>query len=363
MITIILFLLVLTALVFVHELGHFLAARFFGVRVDEFAIGFPPRLFSKKYKNTDYSINLLPVGGYVKIYGENPEDAPTQDNLLVKPKWQQLVVLVAGVTFNIIFAWILLSLALMVGTKTSTDGFPQQYVQSQSILISYVSPNSPAATAGLKTGDEIINVTGIDTVLATTSLSVANIQKLTNDNGGSLTVTYKPAKGEEVKSVRVEPAAGLVEGKRAIGIAMSEVGEVKTGFFSSFYYGAKQTFFLTINIVVGLYGFFKDIVVGHPNFSEVAGPVGIANIVGDASRVGLAALITITAVISANLAVINLLPFPALDGGRIVVILIEAIRRKTLSPKIINYINMAGFFLLIALMVIITFKDILKLIK
>lgn len=363
MVTLILFLLVLTALVFVHELGHFLAARFFGIRVDEFAIGFPPRIFSKKYKNTEYSINALPIGGYVKIYGENPEDAMSQDNMLSKPKWQQLVVLVAGVTFNVIFAWLLLSLTLMIGTKTSTDGFPTKYVTQQAILVTSVAPKSPADLAGLKQGDQIVNIASIKNVLATTSLTIANVQKMTTEDGGSLTLTYKPSKSEELKSVRVEPTSGIVENKRAIGIGMSEVGKVETGFFSAFWYGAKQVFFLVLNIIIGLYGFFKDIFIGHPDFSEVAGPVGIANIVGEASRVGFASLLTITAVISANLAVINLLPFPALDGGRIIVTTIEAVRRKSLSPKIINYINVAGFFLLITLMIVVTFKDILKLIK
>lgn len=362
MITLILFLLVLTALVFVHELGHFLAARMFGIRVDEFAIGFPPRIWAKKYKNTEYAINALPIGGYVKIYGENPEDALSEDNILSKPRWQQLIVLVAGVTFNIIFAWILLSGALMIGTRASVDAFPQKYVRDQSVLITQVSPQSPAAEAGLAVGDQIYTVTGIDTVLATTSLTVANIQRITSENGGALIITYKPAKAEEMKSVRVQPREGIVENKRAIGISMSEVGTVQTGIFSAFWYGAKQTFFLTINIVVGLFEFFKDIFIGQPNFSEVAGPVGIAGIVGEASRVGLASLITITAVISANLAVINMLPFPALDGGRIIVVLIEAVRRKSLSSKIVNYVNVMGFFLLILLMIIVTFKDIVKLI-
>ncbi len=363
MITILLFLVVLTALVFVHELGHFLAARLFGIRVDEFAIGFPPRIFAKKYKATEYAINLLPIGGYVKIHGENPEDTMSQDNILNKPRWQQLVVLVAGVTFNVIFAWLLLSLALMLGTKTSTDAFAPQYIIEQSVLVTAVTPESPAANAGLVRGDEITSITRADTVLATTSLTVANVQALTSEKGGSISVTYKPASGGEIKTVRVDPTAGIVANKQAIGISMNEIGHIRTGFFAAFWYGAQQTFFLTLNVIIGLFNFFKDIVVGHPNFSDVSGPVGIATIVGQASRVGFASLITITAIISANLAVINLLPFPALDGGRIIVVVAEAIRRRPIAPKIINYINIAGFVLLLLLMVVVTLKDIFKLIK
>lgn len=362
MITLIIFLLVLTALVFVHELGHFLAARYFGIRVDEFAIGFPPRIWGKKWGKTEYVINALPMGGYVKIYGENPDDVTSPDNILSKPRWQQVIVLVMGVTFNVIFAWLLLSLALMVGTKTSTDGFPPSYISNPSIVLNYVNADSPAQLAGLKPGDELINVSNASTILASTSLTVANVQQLIATSPTSVSLTY--IRGEDpAASVKIEPSENVVANKKAIGISMSEVGTVQTGFFGAFYYGVKQTFYLTLNVVIGLFTFFKDIFIGHPNFNEVAGPVGIAGIVGQASRIGFSSLVTIMAVISVNLAVINLLPFPALDGGRVVVVTIEAIRRKQLSPKWINILNIAGFVFLIALMLIVTFKDILKLFK
>lgn len=369
MATTIIFLLVLTVLVFVHELGHFLAARMFGIRVDEFAIGFPPRIFSWMWGKTRYAINLLPLGGYVKIYGENTEDARTADSMLSKPKWQQIVVLVAGVTFNIVLAWLLLSASLFMGAKASADAMPKSIVKNPILTIVMVAPGSPAEKAGLKSGDEILSITNSKTLLATSTLSVAGAQNVISGATEKVELTVKHFKentGEkeyEVKSITLIPKEGIVSGKKAVGISMDMVATVKANFFDSLYYGARQTYYLTINVATGLYSFIGSAITGNASLSQVSGPVGIAGAVGQSAKVGFSSLLVIAAVISANLAVLNLAPFPALDGGRVVVVVIEAIIRRELNPKVIQWINAIGFLLLIALMLIVTVKDVFSLFK
>lgn len=371
--TTIIFLLVLTVLVFVHELGHFLAARMFGIRVDEFAIGFPPRIASWVWGKTRYAINLLPLGGYVRIYGENTEDERTEDNMLSKAKWKQIVVLVAGVTFNIILAWLLLSASLFIGTKASVEAMPSAIISNPTLTIVMVAPGSPAEKAGLKPGDEILSITNSKVLIASSSLSVVGAQEVIAGATNKVQFTVKqfnPAIDKdktaieintnvyEVKSISVVPEEGIVKGKKAIGISMDMLATVKAGFFESFYYGARQTYYLTANVAVGLYTFIGSAITGNASLAQVSGPVGIAGAVGESAKVGLASLLVIAAVISANLAVLNLAPFPALDGGRIVVVVIEAIIRRELNPKVIQWINGIGFLLLIGLMLIVTAKDI-----
>ncbi len=369
MVTLILFLLVLTLLVFIHELGHFSAARHFKIRVDEFAVGFPPKIWSFMRKGTRFAINIIPLGGYVKIHGENAEDELTPDSILSKPRWQQAVVLIAGVTFNIILTWLLLSLAFMIGARSASEGFPVDKVQDKGIVVMYVAADTPASEAGVKMGDQIISIKTSSTYLASTSLRVPAIQETIRNSSGTIILEIKPTTDKAglglaatTTSLTIEPKEGVVPGYRAIGISMDEVGTVKLGFFESFWYGAKSTVVLVKNIVVGLWNFFIGIFASSVGAKEalqsVSGPVGIASIVGTSAHQGFAALLVITAIISANLAVLNLAPFPALDGGRLVIVGIEAVIRRRLNPKVVNYINVGGFLILITLMLVVTFKDI-----
>ncbi len=365
--TAIIFLLVLTVLVFVHELGHFLAARLFKIRVDEFAIGFPPRVFSWMWGKTRYAINLLPLGGYVKIYGENPDDERTSDSILAKPRWQQAVVLVAGVTFNIILAWILLSGALMLGTKASVASMPAELVKDPVLTVVMLAPGSPAEKAGLRAGAEILSITDGSDMVATTSLSVESVQRViaTAETDVTLEVMQKGTStdGIAAATVVITPVEGIAPGKKAIGISMDYLGEARAPFFSAFYYGAQQTYHLTINVALGLADFLKNIFIGNASLSQVSGPVGIAGVVGESAQVGFASLLVIAAVISANLAVLNLAPFPALDGGRLVVVLVESVIRRDVSPKILMWVNGIGFLLLISLMILVTVKDVFVLVN
>ncbi|MEI6042691.1 MAG: site-2 protease family protein [bacterium] len=384
--TIIIFVLVLTLLIAIHELGHFLAAKMFGIRVDEFAIGFPPRLFHMMIGKTKFAMNLVPLGGYVKIHGENPEDSLTQDSILAKPKWQQIVVLIAGVTFNVILAYLFLVATLMIGTKVSVDTFPGEVVQNPKLIITTVLPGAPAELVGIKPGDEILSISNGKDLFVGPTLSILNVQKTisTADKNVSVTVKRLSVSGvkssstasvtsststqeitskEEAKAFNFAPVVSGDQNKKMAGISMDMIGEAKIGFFKSFYYAGIQTFNLLENITIGLSKFIGSIFVGKGSLKEVTGPIGIANVVGDSAKAGITDLFMIIAVISANLAVINMVPFPALDGGRVVVVIIEAIIRRPIKASIIGWVNGIGFIVLIGLMVVVTFKDIFYMFK
>lgn len=349
MITTILFLLVLSVLVFVHELGHFLIAKLFNIRVDEFAIGFPPKVYSKTYGETTYAINALPLGGYVKIHGENPEDELDTKDLRSFQNvswWKQVSVLVAGVTFNIIFAWILLSVSLMIGTsKASTDGVPAQYIYgTQSVVIQSVIPKSPAEKAGLQAGSVIQSVQGVVIKQA------QDVQTVIQQATSSITIVTD-TKGIIATSI-------IIPDKKAIGVSLSEIASIRMPVIPAFIYGGQATYNLTHQLGVGVLGFFGNLFVGDASWEEVSGPVGIAKVVGGAGKEGLVSLLFVSALISISLAIMNILPFPALDGGRIVIALIEGIMRKRLNISFVNGINTLGFILLITLMIVVTLKDI-----
>ena len=320
----------------------------------------------------------MPLGGYVKIHGENPEDSITSDSILAKPKWQQVIVLIAGVTFNVILAYLFLVATLMFGTKVSVDTFPGEVVHNPKLIITMVAPGGPADLIGIKAGDEILSISNGKDLFASSTLSVSNVQKTisTADNNVSITVRRTSLQTlnqtavkestttiEQGVAFKFTPVTGLVQGKKAAGISMDMIGDAKIGFFKSFYYAGVQTYNLLENITVGLAKFIGSIFVGKGSLKEVTGPVGIASVVGNSARTGVTDLLMIIAVISANLAVINMVPFPALDGGRVVVVIIEAIIRRPINSKIIGWVNGIGFILLIGLMLVVTFKDVFYMFK
>ncbi len=403
--TVIIFILILSVLVFVHELGHFLAAKKAGVAVEEFGFGYPPRAISLgKRWGTLFSINWIPFGGFVKILGENYEEdsevvsasrknenfssqntqkstdkillnfsssSPQSGSLAsseyfvqknfrfteVSKKWQATI-LAAGVTFNIIFAWMLFSLSFLIGVPAPLENDFGGQVENPVTTVVSVLEDSPASLSGLKTGDKIIEVS--DKNSSFKSPTTEQVSGLINTSEGLVGV--KVERGNEIFDFEIEPNSNLVEGKKAIGISMDTVGTLKLPIHKALYQGVKATFTITYLTVSGTLSLIKDAFMGQADVSQVSGPVGIVGLVGDASKLGFSYLVTFTALISINLAVINLLPFPALDGGRLVFVAVEAITKRPINKKFAEYTNVAGFFILIALMLFVTYRDILKLI-
>ncbi len=373
--TFLIFLIVLGALVFVHELGHFLVAKKAGVRVDEFGFGYPPRalIIGKKW-GTLFTLNWIPFGGFVKIFGENYEEgtpplapSPLQGEGVgdevgknftqVSKKWQATI-LASGVIFNIIFAWFLFSLGFMIGLPTSVENDFGAAVKNPVLTIIDILPDSPAQKVGLKTGDKVKSLS-LDNGNVPRELNPESVSNFINNSASQISMEIN--RGKEVLNFKLTPETGMVENKKIIGISMDMVGILSLPVHKAIYEGGRTAFKITYLTAGGLLNLIKNAARGEADISNVAGPVGIVGLVGDASRLGLAYLITFTALISVNLAIINLIPFPALDGGRIIFVAIEGITKKTINPKIAQILNTAGFALLIILMLIVTYRDILRL--
>lgn len=352
--SIIIFIIILAVLIFAHELGHFIAAKLSGIRVDEFALGFPPRIYSKKIGETRYSLNIIPFGGYVKIHGENPDDesigGKDKDRSMVnKPKYIQALVLIAGILFNIILAWILISASLVSGLPTAVQGdINPNYIQNIRVTIVDILPDSPAENAGLLPGDTLIGENRVTVVQNTIRAS----------DGAPIRI--KILRDGKEQSFDLQPEKETLDAPYTIGIAMGEVGIYKVPFYKAPFEGLKVTLISIRDIFIGLMQFLGNIFVGKADFSQVTGPVGIVGLVGEASTFGFVYVLGFTALISLNLAIINILPFPALDGGRLLFVLIEAIKGTPIKPKVANMVNALGFGILILLMLVVTYKDIAR---
>lgn len=364
--TVLIFFLVLFVLILVHEWGHFIVAKKTGMRVDEFGIGFPPKLFGIKKGETEYTINLLPIGGFVRIFGENAQDAAeakvhgddVRDSFTSKSLLAQTAVLIAGVSMNIIFAWFLFALVLIMGVPTAVD--EKDAGQNAQLVVTSVLPHSPAAEAHIPVGAKIIGYEESGTQALTPSAFRAYSSMM---NLVPMTITYKAGNGE--KTVKIVPQKGLIADnveQPAVGVSLAMVETVKMPITEALLSATTRTWQTLIAIATGLGSLLVHIVQRDADLSQVAGPVGIVGLVGDAASFGLASLLMFTAVISLNLAVINLLPFPALDGGRLLFVAIEAVIKRPINPKWVARINTVGFVLLIVLMIAVTYSDIAKLI-
>lgn len=368
--SIIIFIIVLVVLILAHEFGHFIVAKKSGIRVDEFGIGFPPRILGKKIGETTYSLNLIPFGGFVKIFGEDPneESMSGHDNarsFINKKRKTQAFVIVSGVIFNMLLAVALLSAGFMIGMPVSDSdslviGKGYEITDARPTLINVLN-DSPAMEAGLKAGDRILSV-----ATRTDNVDILNADKVSqfiaSHSDEEIAFVYE-RKGEVVLA-QIVPKRGVspddVE-RAVIGALIGNVGTLKLPIHKSFVEGIILTLEMTKLIAVALGGFLLSALTLSADLSQVAGPVGIVGLVGDAAALGFVALLNFTAIISIHLALINLLPFPALDGGRLIVIGIEAIKKSPIKPKIVNMVNTAGFILLILLMLAVTYNDIIKL--
>jgi len=384
LLTIVIFILVLSVLVFAHELGHFMTARRLGVKAEEFGFGFPPRAFgiyrnkAKKWrfifgartyesleKSTDenlnphskatiYSINWLPLGGFVKIKGQDGDDKNDKDSFAAQKVWKRLVILSAGVIMNVILAWGLFAVGYIIGLPQATDAVSNKAIVSEpSVIVASVLPDSPASAAGLKSGDIIKQVNG------QIIYSEGSLQDLISINDGQV-VSLKVNRGGEEMDILAEPIS-KDGGRATIGIAIFASGLVRYPFFNAILEGGKTTGFMLKEIVVAFGSLFGNLFQGKPVADQFAGPIGIANITGEAARLGFIYLLQFTALLSLNLAVINILPFPALDGGRILFLFIEKIKGRPVKQEFETLIHNIGFLLLIMLIIFVTYKDIIRL--
>ena len=364
---ILLFIIVLGILIFVHELGHFLFAKLFKIRVDEFGFGYPPRAFKMfRWRGTLFSMNWIPFGGFVKIFGESGSDTELTDeekkvNLMYKPRWQQALVMFGGILFNVIFAWLLFVCIFTSGVRAPISQAPQSYVfDSADITVTNVLVDSPADRFGLKQGDIIKEYYNDEQSIIPDISTEAQgeIAAFVNTSGESgKQVGFVVLRDGTLKNVVVTPEQGILEGSYAIGIALETIGDLKLPIHQAIVYAGKSTVSMTYAIVHG----FGQLFSGQLSLNDVSGPVGIVGQVGQASKIGFAYLITFTALLSLNLAVLNLIPFPALDGGRLFILLIESIIRKQLPLKAVGWVNAIGFFILIGFMLLVTAKDIINL--
>ena len=364
--TIIIFILVLVALIVVHELGHFVVAKLSGMRVDEFGVGYPPRARAWKYGETEYTLNWLPFGGFVRIYGEDEQDRvegsdQTHRAFGSRPRILQALVLLAGIAMNLLFAWILFSATLALGTERALAPEEVATASSVRLFIADTLPGAPAQLAGLLPGDSLKSAS-----FAEQTFSGSNASEFTNFIASDATlvpITFTVLRNNKELTLTATPRTGVIAtdlSRPALGIAVATSGILAVSWWDAPQEGLLLTWEVTKATAKGLWHFFAGVFTFSADLSQVSGPIGIAGAVGSASSQGFSALLSLTAIISINLALINVLPLPALDGGRLLFVLIESITRRPIPARVGRIVNGAGFAFLILLMVVVTGNDIFK---
>lgn len=326
-------------LILSHEAGHFFTALWAKIKIHEFSIGMGPAIFQREGKICKFSIRALPIGGYVQMEGEDG-DSDDENSFSKKPRWKRFLVLVMGAAMNILMGFILICCV-----NATTPLYP-------TTIVAEFNENAVSVESGLQEGDKILEIDDyrifsyMDISYALTRDSKARDFDLTVDRDGkriSLSNVNFPTVNDETYGSFHDTDFKVFGQRRTL--------------FSVFQY----SFGYTVSVCRSIYSFVGSIFTGGADFTQVSGPVGTATAIGQSASIGLSSLLLMIALISINLGVMNLLPFPALDGGRILLLFIEAIRRKPLNPKIEGALNAAGLILLMGLMFVVTFKDILGL--
>lgn len=352
---ILLFIGVLVILVLFHEWGHFIVARWAGVKVEEFGFGFPPRLAAWKGKLTEYSINWLPLGGFVRLKGEDGTSTDP-DAFGSKPKVKRAAILLAGVAMNWLLAFLLFTTVNIIGVRQPVEIGHEADAHDIRLTVLAVSADSPAQVAGLEAGDAILK---IDSVPATEE----NIPTIVKQAFGEKRAISFEIQHENASPQIISITPTQKEGSESatIGIGFAQTGLVKFSFGRAMLEGVNDTAHVTTLIAGGFYDLVARLIQGKGVDAGVSGPIGIAMMTGEIARQGFAELLQFMGLLSVNLAVLNLIPFPALDGGRLLFVILEAIKRKPVSPKVENIAHMTGFALLMILVVLVSIRDIMHL--
>lgn len=349
MITGIILFIGISLLIFVHELGHFLAAKEAGIKVEEFGFGFPPRLkgWRRAGSETLYSLNWLPFGGFVRIYGESrlkaQEDAQKSGVAVdetrafyARSRWRRFVIIAAGIAINFIAGWLLLSTVYVVGDR-------------QRVVITEIQAGSPAETVDIRVGDELVGFATAD----------AFVEYTRQHSGQKLSVSVVRDGETIVKEPLVRNAPKPSEG--VLGAAVSDFGFARLGLFAALWQGLFDSVHMVADIFRSLGGMVVTIFTTASLPNDVVGPVGIFSMAGEIGSLGFVYVLQVLAMISLNLAALNALPIPALDGGRILFILIEKIRGRVMNPQREVWANVICFGLLVLLMLVITGRDVVRL--
>lgn len=353
---ILLFIVVLVILVLFHEWGHFMVARWAGVKVEEFGFGFPPRLMAWKGKLTEYSINWLPLGGFVRLKGEDGNNGDA-DSFGAKSKSRRALILLAGVMMNWVLAFLLFTVVNIVGVRQPLDESKMNVARDIKMTVLDIVAASPAKTAGLEIGDTVVSIDG----QVASEENIPTLVKTAFTEQRAVELVIQHEKTAENISVSITPTKPEGAEFATIGIAFAETGLVKFPVGQAIVEGAKDTVRITRMIVVGLYDLIARLVQGEETGAQVSGPIGIAILTGQIARQGFVELLQFMGLLSVNLAVLNLIPFPALDGGRLLFIGIEAIKRRPISQRVEGIAHMTGFAILMMLVVLVSIRDIMHL--
>lgn len=363
-VTIIIVLIALVGLMALHELGHFLLAKKFGVRVEEFGVGYPPRIWGKRIGETIYSINLLPFGAFVKLTGENKR-VKDPKSFSQKSLWQRALILLGGVvSFWIIAIIILTFVAGIGGVPTAIPDDLETGFNEAKVQIFGVAPNSPAEEAGIEVGDIITKLREPDSSTGSSFVDTNRVSQvqdfISSRKGGEVVLTLE--RGKEVLDVSLAPRVSPPKGEGAIGVSLARVANMKTTWYKAPWQGFMITVRQTKAIPVVLGGVLKRKIQGEKVMGvEFRGPIGIGQMMGSALNQGVGNFLMLVSMISIWLALFNLVPIPALDGGRLLFLVIEGVRKKPVSQRIEQRITATFFALLICLMVFVTVKDIIRL--
>lgn len=351
---------ILVLLIIFHELGHFIAAKISGVRVEEFGVGYPPRAFLfGRIRGTEYTLNWILFGGFVRLFGDEGEGERGRGSFVAASRGRQIFILAAGILMNLFAGWLLFASALHLGIPRAVDTAGP----GVQLLIADVVPGSPADSAGIRAGDQIIALDD-NSAASPASLTPQAISDFVSARGGkSLSVEY--VRDNATSTASVIPANGVIPGEAGtpgLGVGLVFVSSQPLSWSDSATQAFAEMWSAVVRVAEGLVGMIGEALRGSLDLSGVVGPVGLVSVVGAAAKTGVAQVLALAGFISVNLAVINLLPIPLLDGGRLLIVVVESVRQRPVSQIAVHLLNVIGIVLIGALMIVVTYHDIARLV-